>query len=115
MTSPPQESRDYRFVIGLIAGAALGAGLGLLLAPEAGQDLRRRLAGSAKSLGKTASERYQQASARVGAVAKECTTKGQAMRDSLAETVVRSAQKVERYAAEAKTGHNHKAHEHSAP
>jgi len=102
-TSPAQETRDYRFLMGLLAGAVLGAGLGMLLAPQAAVELRRRLAGSAKSLGKTASERYQQASARVGAAAKEVTSKGQAIRDSLAETVVRGAQKVERYATEAKT------------
>jgi len=102
-TSPAQETRDYRFLMGLIAGAVLGAGLGMLLAPQAAVELRRRLAGSAKSLGKTASERYQQASARVGAAAKEVTSKGQAIRDSLADTVVRGARKVERYATETKT------------
>jgi len=101
--------------MGLIAGAVLGAGLGMLLAPRAAGEFRERLAGSAKSLGKTASERYQQASARVGAAAKEYTSKGQAIRDSLAETVVRGAQKVERYATEAKTDHDHKAPEPSAP
>jgi hypothetical protein len=75
----------------------------MLLAPQAAVELRRWLAGSAKSLGKTASERYQQASAQVGAATKEVTSKGQAIRDSLAETVVRGAKKVERYATEAKT------------
>jgi gas vesicle protein len=89
--------------MGLIAGAVLGAGLGMLLAPQAAAEIRRRLAGSAKSLGKSASERYQQASAQVGAATKEVTSKGQAIRDSLAETVVRGAKKVERYATEAKT------------
>jgi hypothetical protein len=87
----------------------------MLLAPRAAVDLRRRLADSAKSLGKTASERYQHASARVGAAAKEYRSKGQAIRDSLAETVVRGAQRVERYATEAKTDHDDKAPEHSAP
>ncbi|MBE3123608.1 MAG: YtxH domain-containing protein [Planctomycetes bacterium] len=114
-TSPVQETRDHRFLMGLIAGAVLGAGLGLLLAPRAAVELRRRLAGSAKSLGNTASERYQQASARVDAAAKEVTSKGQAIRDSLADTVVRGAQKVERYATEAKTDRGHKAPEPSAP
>jgi gas vesicle protein len=114
-TSAAQETRDHRFLMGLIAGAVLGAGLGMLLAPRAAVDLRRRLADSAKSLGKTASERYQQASARVGAAAKEYRSKGQAIRDGLAETVVRGAQRVERYATEAKTDHDHKAPEHSAP
>ena len=101
--SPSEESRDHRFLIGLIAGAVLGAGLGMLFAPQAAVELRRRLADSAKSLGETASERYQQASARVGAAAKEATNKGRAIRDNLADSVVRGAQKVEQYATAAKT------------
>ena len=102
-TSPAQDSGDHRFLMGLIAGAVLGAGLGMLLAPRSVVEYRTRLAGSAKSLGRTASDWYQQASARVSAAAKEATSKGQALRDSLAETVVRGAQTVERYAKEAKT------------
>ena len=102
-TSPAQETRDYRFLMGLIAGAVLGAGLGMLFAPRAAVEFRGRLANSARSLGKTASDRYQQASARVNAAAKEDKGKGQAIRDNLAGAVVRGAQKVERYAAEAKT------------
>jgi len=102
-TSPAQETRDYRFLIGLIAGAVLGAGLGMLFAPQAAVKLRGRLADSARSLGETASEQYQQASARVGTAAKEATNKGRAIRDSLADSVVRGAQKVEQYAAAAKT------------
>jgi gas vesicle protein len=114
-TSPARETRDRGFLMGLIAGALLGAGLGMLLAPRAAVELRKRLAGSAKSLGKTTSQRYQQASARVSAAAKEYTSKGQTIRDSLAETVVRGAQRVERYASEAKTDHGQKAPEHSTP
>jgi gas vesicle protein len=102
-TSPAEESRDHRFLIGFIAGAALGAGFGMLFAPRAAVELRRRLADSAKSLGESASERYQQASARVGTAAKEATNKGRAIRDNLADTVVRGAQKVEQYATAAKT------------
>jgi gas vesicle protein len=114
-TSPAQETRDYRFLIGLIAGAALGVGLGMLFAPRAAVEFRGRLASSAKSLGKTASDRYEQASARVSAAAKEYKGRGQAIRDNLAEAVVRGAQKVERYATEAKTEHDPKAREHGTP
>jgi len=113
-TSPNEETRDYRFLVGLIAGAVLGAGLGMLLAPQGAVELRKRLAGSAKGLVDSASEQYQEASARVGAVAQEYKSKGQAIRDSLADTVVRGARGVERYATEAKTDHNHKAADHSA-
>lgn len=114
-TSPAPETRDHRFLMGLISGAALGVGLGMLLAPRAAMEVRDRLAGTAKSLGRTASERYQQASARVGAAAKEVTTRGQAVRDSLAETVVRGAQTVERYTTDAKTDHGQKPPDPSAP
>ena len=114
-TSPAEETRDHRFLMGLIAGAVVGAGLGMLLAPRAATDLRRRLADSAKSLGETASERYHQASAQVGAVAKEYKRKGQAIRDSIADTVVRGAQTVERYATEAKTDQGPRTPEQSAP
>lgn len=114
-TSPAQETRDYRFLMGLISGTVLGVGLGMLVAPRSAMELRGRIAGSAKSLGKTAAEGYQQASARVGAAAKEVASRGQAIRDSLAETVVRGAQTVERYATEAKTDRGQKASEPSAP
>jgi gas vesicle protein len=114
-TSAAQETRDYRFLMGLMAGAALGVGLGMLLAPRSVMELRTRLADSTKSLGKAASDRYQQASTQVGAVAKEVTRKGQAIRDNVAEAVVRGAQKVERYAAEVKTDHEQKPPEPSEP
>ena len=105
--SPAQETRDHRFLLGVCAGAAIGAasgaGRGMLFAPRAAVELRGRLADSAKSLGATAANGYRQASARVVAVAKECTDKGQAIRDGLADSVVRGAQSVERLATQAKS------------
>ena len=92
---PASETRDHRFLVGLIAGAVLGAGLGMLFAPRAALELRRKLAGSAEGIRKAASERYHQAGDRLGAAAVEVAAKGQAMRDSLADSVVRGAQKVE--------------------
>ena len=113
-TSPAQESPDYRFLMGLIAGAVFGAGLGMLLAPQTVVELRKRAAASAKRLGNTAADKYQQATASLDAAAKEYTSKGQAIRDSVADTVVRGAQRVERFATEAKTDREHKAAEPSA-
>lgn len=101
--------------MGFVAGGVLGAGLGMLLAPRAAVELRERVAGSAKSLGNTAFERYQQASARVGAAARKSRIRGQAIRDGLADTVVRGAQRVEQYATEAKTDRDDNASAHSAP
>jgi gas vesicle protein len=108
-----QETGDHRFLFGLIAGGVIGAGLGMLFAPRAARELRGRLSGSAKNLGRAASERYEQVSARVGAVAQEYATRGQALRDGLADTVVRGAQKVEQYAKDAKTDQSREAPERS--
>ena len=97
--------RNYSFVMGLIAGSVVGVGLGMLFAPRAVLDLRRRAAGSAKDLGRAASDRYHQASARVGDAVDEITRKGQELRDDLSDAVVRGAKGVERFATNAKTGH----------
>jgi len=50
------------FVMGLLAGTVLGAGLGMLLAPKAGSDLRGQIGQQARELGNRASEQYRRAS-----------------------------------------------------
>jgi gas vesicle protein len=49
------------FVMGLLAGTVLGAGLGMLLAPKAGADLRGQLGEQARTFGTRASEQYRRA------------------------------------------------------
>jgi gas vesicle protein len=104
MNANTQERRDNGFVLGLLTGTIVGAGLMLWLAPRMASELRQRMADSAKSLGKRASDEYQQASTRVGDVVDELTRKGQGIRDDIAEVVVRGAQEVERRATAAKSG-----------
>jgi len=53
------------FVMGLIAGAVIGAGIGMLLAPKAGSDLRSQLGDTATRLRDRASEGYSAASSKV--------------------------------------------------
>jgi hypothetical protein len=53
------------FVLGLIAGAVLGAGLGMLLAPKAGSELRGQLGEQASRLRERANEGYTAASSKV--------------------------------------------------
>src|SRR5436190_18881809 len=54
------------FMIGLLTGTVLGAGLGMLLAPKAGSDLRGAIGEQARNLGNTASEQYKKASETAG-------------------------------------------------
>ena len=53
------------FMMGLIAGAVLGVGLGMLLAPRAGSELRGQLGDTASKLRDRAAEGYTAASGRV--------------------------------------------------
>lgn len=103
MNEHTTERRDYGFVIGLLTGTFVGAGLTIWFAPRVAAELRGRVSDSARSLGKGASERYQQASAGIGEVVGELTRKGRAVRDDVAEAVARGAHEVERFATAKKS------------
>ena len=60
------ESSGGGFMMGLITGTVLGAGLGMLLAPKAGNELRGALGEQARNLGNMASEQYRRASEQAG-------------------------------------------------
>ena len=53
------------FLMGLLAGTVLGAGLGMLFAPRAGSELRSQLSDQAGRWRNTANDAYQQASEKV--------------------------------------------------
>jgi gas vesicle protein len=55
-------SHSSGFVLGLLCGAAVGAAIGLLLAPKTGAEMRRTLADSAERFRRKAGETYGQAS-----------------------------------------------------
>lgn len=56
------ETSGTGFMMGLLAGTVLGAGLGMLLAPKAGADLRGQIGEQARQFGNRASEQYRRAS-----------------------------------------------------
>ena len=114
MNAYTQERRDNGFVIGLLTGTCLGAGLAILFAPRSGSHLRQQMADSAKDLGERASEQYQQVSTRVGDAVDALTRKGQDVRDNVAETVAQSAREVEQYANSAKSTRTTETRKHSA-
>ena len=99
-TGGVSQTWDHRFLIGFIMGGVVGAGLTMLFAPRVAAELRQRVTDSARHLGRAASERYQQASTRVGDAVDELTKKGQGVRNGVLEAVASGAQKVERFAAD---------------
>lgn len=60
-----REEGGGSFLMGLLAGTVLGAGLGMLFAPKAGSELRSQLSDSANRLRTQAGDTYQQASEKV--------------------------------------------------
>ena len=60
-----EEEGGGSFLMGLLAGTVLGAGLGMLFAPKAGSELRTQLSEQAGRLRNTAGDTYQQATDRV--------------------------------------------------
>ena len=52
------------FVMGLLTGTVLGAGLGMLFAPKSGSDLRNQISEQAGNLANSASEGYRRATER---------------------------------------------------
>lgn len=57
-----REDGGGSFLMGLLAGTVLGAGLGMLFAPKAGSELRSQLGEQAGRLKTQATDGYQQAS-----------------------------------------------------
>src|SRR6476620_5638345 len=56
-----REDGGGSFLMGLLAGTVLGAGLGMLFAPKPGAELRTKLTEQAGKLRTTAADGYQQA------------------------------------------------------
>ena len=110
MTTEIQDhSRNHggSFLMGLITGGAIGAGLAIWFAPRLARELRQRVTDSAGDLRNAASERLQAVATRVAdvvdrvaAVADDVTKRGQAVRDDVADVVGRSAHEVSRGARE---------------
>lgn len=53
-----EDSSVVSFMSGLVVGAAIGAGLALLLAPQSGKRTRRNLARSVEGFRDTATDRF---------------------------------------------------------
>jgi gas vesicle protein len=110
------------FVMGLLTGTVLGAGLGMLFAPRAGSELRGQLSEQAGHLANTASEQYRRASESAGGFAEKgreaydkareagrdaydkARETGREVYDKAREAVARGAEEVQRYERDATGG-----------
>src|ERR1700674_4636976 len=84
------------FVMGLLTGTVLGAGLGMLFAPKAGSELRDQLSEQAGTLANTASDQYR----RANEVAGELIDRGRDAYDKARDAVSRGADEAQRYASD---------------
>ena len=85
------------FVMGLLTGTVLGAGLGMLFAPKAGSELRNQLSEQAGNLANTASEGVRRAQESAG----EWAEQGRKVYDKAKDAVNRGADEASRYVREA--------------
>ncbi len=83
------------FMMGLLTGTVLGAGLGMLLAPKAGSELRGALGEQARTWGNAANEQYKRASEAAGTWAE----RGREMVDKARDAVSRGADEARSYAS----------------
>jgi gas vesicle protein len=88
------------FVMGLLTGTVLGAGLGMLFAPKSGSELRNQVAEQAGNLANTASEGYRRASEAAGGWAE----KGRDAYDKARDAVSKGAEEAQRYVRDATGG-----------
>ena len=63
-----REEGGGSFLMGLLAGTVLGAGLGMLFAPKPGTELRNQLSEQAGRIRSTANDTYHQASEKVSQI-----------------------------------------------
>jgi gas vesicle protein len=84
------------FVMGLLTGTVLGAGLGMLFAPKSGSELRSQISDQANSLANQASEGYRRATETAG----EWAGRGREIYDKARDAVSRGAEEAQRYVRE---------------
>src|SRR5437762_10953559 len=92
------------FVMGLLTGTVLGAGLGMLFAPKAGSELRGQIGEQAGSLANNASETYRKATEVAGdwagkasQTANELAERGKDIYGKAREAVAKGADEAQRY------------------
>jgi gas vesicle protein len=86
------------FVMGLLTGTVLGAGLGMLFAPKSGSELRGQLSEQAGNLKNTASQGVRKATQ----VASDLADRGRDYVDKARDAVSRGTDEAQRYVEKAR-------------
>jgi gas vesicle protein len=96
------------FVMGLLTGTVLGAGLGMLFAPKAGSELRGQLTEQAGNIANQASEGYRRATENAGQwvekgkdAAGEWTERGKDIYGKAKDAVNKGAEEAQKYVRDA--------------
>jgi gas vesicle protein len=79
------------FMIGLLTGTVLGAGLGMLFAPKSGSELRGQLSESASSKGRAALDQYHKVAAAASGMADRARVVGRGVMGRATEAANRGA------------------------
>jgi gas vesicle protein len=88
------------FMMGLLTGTVLGAGLGMLLAPKSGSELRGRISETASRVSNAASENYQKIADKASSLAGRGREIGRDVAGRAREAVSAGAEEVQRYRSE---------------
>src|SRR5207248_7409775 len=88
------------FVMGLLTGTVLGAGLGMLFAPKSGSELRGQLSEQAGNIANAAQDQYRRVSDAAGDIA----DRGRDMYDKARDAVSRGSEEAQRYVRDATSG-----------
>ena len=89
-----REDGGGSFLMGLLAGTVLGAGLGMLCAPKAGADTRKQLSEQANRLRSTAGDTYQQASEKITQASQQASEKFAQASQQASEKFAQASEKV---------------------
>jgi gas vesicle protein len=91
-----REDGGGSFLMGLLAGTVLGAGLGMLFAPKAGAEVRKQLSEQANRLRSTANETYNQATEKLNQTYNQATEKVNQASEKVSQMVDRGREAYDR-------------------
>jgi gas vesicle protein len=88
------------FMMGLLTGTVLGAGLGMLFAPKSGSELRGQLSETASRMGNAASENYQKVADKATDLAQRGREMGRDVTNRAREAVARGSEEAKRFGSD---------------